>query len=866
MLTRSSVRTFALFLLVFGALVGTVTAQGNGQDVTWENSQVRQTIGNGQIVAPLVVKFRVARTLTNVSVFTVPGISGFVDAQPSTFPLLQPGTDYSITLSFSVPNRAAEGQYDGTIQLRLGTRTIPDTLKVGVTVDYGGNIPSPNAVTLSADSLRLITGLAPDGNGIYFSQTNSELSAIRPGMILALPPAAQLPSGFLGRVVEIFNSGGQLFISTTAASLSEALESATITVDRQLNASDVTSSVATAPGTSFGTRRSLTTADSIEDGLSVRLDDLVVFDADGNPSTTFDQVLLDGAITANPQLHFDFDIDDFHLKKLAFYIQVTESLALTIKSRLQANLFDGEKEFAHFQFGRIIIWVGWVPVVIVPEVDLVARARGTASVGVQVEVNQFAIFTAGLGFSNGSWSPISDFSSSFSFSGPSFSAGANIKGLAGPRFKLLLYGVIGPRADINGFGEIDIDLFRTPIWQIFGGLEGNAGIHLQIFDHTIADVEFPLIIQLRRLIAEGGVAGNGRIVGVVRDAITRQPLPNAVVAVFRDDSLIDSLLTDTDGEFSLPALVGAVYKFNVSRSGYLPVTYNNVTVLPNETKTLDVILQIDTAHSGLGNVSGSVFNAISGAGVQGLDVKLRQGLNTTSGPVVANTTTGPGGAYAFADLPAGNYTAEASGSGYSNSYFPVLCIGSTSSGNQNGVISPIIDPNQTRVVLTWGQFPSDLDSHFTGPLADGTRFHMFYPYADPFSPWPAIVHLDLDDVSSFGPETTTLLQQMDGVYRFSVHDYSNRNSTTSTALSNSQAQVRIYRGSNLVASFNVPLDQPGTLWTVFEIEGSTIRPINAMAFVSDPGSINSATRVSGNDASLLLNLPAKPLQDLPAKP
>jgi hypothetical protein len=225
---------------------------------------------------------------------------------------------------------------------------------------------------------------------------------------------------------------------------------------------------------------------------------------------------------------------------------------------------------------------------------------------------------------------------------------------------------------------------------------------------------------------------------------------------------------------------------------------------------------------------------------------------------VENTTTGPNGTYSFSSLPAGNYTAEASGTGYSNSYFPVICIGNTSSGNQNGVISPIIDPNQTRIVLTWGPVPSDLDSHFTGPLADGTRFHMFYPYADPFSPWPDIVHLDLDDVTSFGPETTTLLQQIDGVYRFSVHDYSNRNSTTSAAMSNSQAQVRIYRGSNLVASFNVPLSQPGTLWTVFEIEGSTIRPINTMAFENDPGSINFAIRESGSDASLLRNLPAKP--------
>ncbi|MGI9168333.1 MAG: hypothetical protein ACR2G5_18450 [Pyrinomonadaceae bacterium] len=46
------------------------------------------------------------------------------------------------------------------------------------------------------------------------------------------------------------------FIATRAASLSEALEKATITVDRALNASDATSSVATAPRHFFCCKKS----------------------------------------------------------------------------------------------------------------------------------------------------------------------------------------------------------------------------------------------------------------------------------------------------------------------------------------------------------------------------------------------------------------------------------------------------------------------------------------------------------------------------------------------------------------------------------------------------------------------------------
>jgi Carboxypeptidase regulatory-like domain len=842
-------QALSILVLVIGALGGVANAQSNRPVVAWESNRVSQSLGDGQIVSPMVVRFRVSTPLTNVSVFVVPEIRRFVTVQPSEFPTLQPEFEYSVSLSFSVPTRAAEGLYDGTIHLRQGSRTIPQTLKVSVNVNYDGNIPSPNAITLSPDSLRLITGAAPNNSGIFFSQRNSELSALRPGTILALPPATAIPGGFLGRITNLNNVGNQLFISTTDASLSDAFTHASVSLDRSLSSDDLSSSFATTQGISFTNQSTRRELNSTANGLTVQLNDLEVYD----------RIFLDGQITVNPQLHFTFDCNNFHLTQLAFYTQLDESLELTIKSQLQATFFEGEREFARYRWNPIVIWVGWIPVVIVPEASLVARATGTASAGIQVGVNQATTATAGIGFDNGSWHPIAGFSSSFSFSGPMFSVGANIKGLVGPRFKLLLYGVVGPRAEIDAFGEIDVDIFRTPLWRIFGGLEANAGVRLQIFDHTIADQEFPLVIQFRRLIGEGGVAGNGHIIGSVRDAITQQPLPNSVVAVYRDGDLIDSLLTNSSGQFSLPAVVGAVYRFEISHSGYLPVTYNNVSVLPNETKTLDIILQIDTAHSGPGNVSGFVFNAISGTGIQGLTVSLRQGLNSVSGTIVFITSTGPNGAYAFSDLPAGNYTAEASGTGYTNSYFPILCIGGTSTGNQNGVITPVILPGQTRIVLTWGASPSDLDSHFTGPLPDGTRFHMYYPFADSNSgsPWPSIVHLDLDDTSSFGPETTTLLQQMSGVYRFSVHDYTNRNSTTSSGLSNSQAQVRVYRGSNLVATFNVPLGQPGTLWTVFEMDGSTITPINAMSFQSNPVSITAPMRTPVYDTLLMQNLPAK---------
>ena len=73
-----------------------------------------------------------------------------------------------------------------------------------------------------------------------------------------------------------------------------------------------------------------------------------------------------------------------------------------------------------------------------------------------------------------------------------------------------------------------------------------------------------------------------------------------------------------------------------------------------------------------------------------------------------------------------------------------------------------------RTILTWGESPSDLDSHFTGPDDAGGRFHMYYGNSD----IPGIANLDTDDTSSYGPEVTSLLDDRPGTYVYAIHNYS----------------------------------------------------------------------------------------------
>jgi hypothetical protein len=352
----------------------------------------------------------------------------------------------------------------------------------------------------------------------------------------------------------------------------------------------------------------------------------------------------------------------------------------------------------------------------------------------------------------------------------------------------------------------------------------------------------------------------GVLIGIVHNAVNGNPIEGAQIGVLKTGSYYASTISQSDGSYELVLETGT-YTVTVGKDGYIP---ENVTVTVTEgvTTYIATLRSVPSENSGNGTGSGYVTNAFTGQGVSGLTIDFRRGIDVVTGDISGTTTTGSNGFYSIT-LPAGNYTGEITGIGYSTGYFLVISIGGQTTPNQNGSVTPIIPAGQTRIILTWGENPWDLDSHLTGPLPDGSRFHLYYPYAETNagSPWPEYVKLDLDDVISYGPETTTIYQQINGVYRFSVHDYTNLYSSSSYALSNSGAQIRVYRGSNLIATFNVPANRGGTLWTVFEMSGNTITPINTMSYESAPTIVREILGSGAGsfkiDAELLRNLPNK---------
>jgi hypothetical protein len=850
-----------MLLLILGSTANALTIKQTTR-ISWQPPTIEKTIGNGSgATRDETFTFVSNNKLTNVVIWVTPELRPFLRVEPEKFDNIQAGVPYNVKAHFVIPPRALEGIREGTVHLRLGNATLPNTLKVKVNVDYAGNVIPNTTHVLPETTTRYLTLVTPER--LVFSQITPDLTLLSPGSVIASGVTSTTPHGFLREVASIETVGNGIVVHTLPAALADAIQHGSIHLSEHLIPSDALSGLALQGGALRVPTRALANALS-QEGFYVAMNDVILYDEDGDRTTTTnDQIRANGSVSVDPLFDFDIDLDGFQLKSVRYFVNTTQQAEIELTALIRAAS-DFKIEVSRYHLPPITVYAGFLPVVIEPVLTLNVGLDGEVSAGVTAGVTEQAVVEGGLAYENGSWIPLGqDPSVTLDYSPPTVTAGFDAKAYAGPQLSLLIYGAVGPYADPKAYLELNTDVFGTPWWELYGGLELGIGIRFEILAREIVDYYDPAVVGYRRLLAQATspppILG-GFISGSVKDAVTRLPLSGVTVQASAPLLPGSTAITDANGSYRMEIVGGTIYTVEFSRAGYLPALYSAVSVDLGATTFLEAVLQVDQNHAGPGDIAGRALNALTGIGIGNLQIVLRSGINVTSGAITATTLTSNDGSYGFNDVPAGQYTGQVSGAGYTSSFFTVLSIGGTLTGNQNVAVTPVLSAGETRIVLTWGATPSDLDSHLTGPLPDGSRFHMYYPYSGNYSPWPEFVTLDLDDVTSYGPETTTILQQNEGVYRFSVHDYSNGGSTSSTALTNSGAQVRVYRGSNLIATFNVPSNQAGTLWTVFELNGNTITPVNSLTFLSSSSTIQRFSVMaldSGADNWSLADLPPK---------
>jgi hypothetical protein len=682
-------------------------------------------------------------------------------------------------------------------------------------------VVSSVAKAITEQQSAAITGISPTQIMITAPSGNSGYQV---GDIMVSAPTELAPDGFLRRVTSVAQEGTEAILGTEQARLTDVFEQVNIVQEQSLRTTDIRKSEFLAKG--------IRMAPDSKDPLTFNYT-LNYTNSEAIPGTTIN---VTGGLQLNMGYVFEFRTrlgqGLTYLKGGAF---ITEESELQLD--VQTSIFSIEEsiELASHEFQPIIFFVSGFPIVIVPKVVIVLNIDGQGSTNVSTRVETSASASAGLIYQNNAWEPFQSKEISFGWDPPTLQGSFATELAAGPRLEMNLYGVVGPF--VTGFGILDLEasLQNDPWWVLNGGFRADAGIHMDIIA-DIQDYVLQGIIDHRQTLAEAEGVITGRIEGSVFNASNNSPLSDVTVEMRKVSTpTVVSYTTTTaaNGSFGIDVAAG-IYNVGFSKPGFISATQYDVGISGFTTNPIQTVLQIDEAYQGIGTISGFIMSALTNIGVENVNLFLRAGINNVTGTVVSSTQTAANGAYSFSEVDAGNYTVSSSRDGYLNTSFSVICLGGQDTQNQNAIITPEMDANEVRIVLTWGETPRDLDSHLTGPIPGSEdRFHVYFSAKEFYHNSELYAMLDIDDVSSYGPETTTIYVQTPGLYRFSVHDWTNGGSTSSYALSNSSAQVMVWRGNSHVQTFHVPNSQMGTVWTVFEMAGTQIVPINELSNNTD---------------------------------
>jgi len=351
---------------------------------------------------------------------------------------------------------------------------IPETTKSVDSTDYSSNL-----VNISNDSL---TFTFQSGFDTIYNPAVNDILVIENG------------AGLLRKITDIDSLGSTVVLSTQQATLEEAIEEGNISLKQNLQKAQISKVDYYYEGIEY----------KINKGQESNFDfdlDIVLYDLDGNHNTTNDQVKLIGNFTLDADVVFEARISSFKLRNAKIGLEATNSESLELIAQLNYTI-EKEITLATVHFSPIYFQLGPIPVVIVIKLDIKAGGSGYANASLSVGFENTVSFEAGISYVRGQgWNPYSDFDNQFNYNPPTLTANAGARIYVKPEISVGVYGVLAGYANAEAYGEILVDFFHSPWWQLYAGLDFGVGARAKIFGIEIFDFETN-VLELRWLLAQ----------------------------------------------------------------------------------------------------------------------------------------------------------------------------------------------------------------------------------------------------------------------------------------------------------------------------------------------------------------------------
>lgn len=289
---------------------------------------------------------------------------------------------------------------------------------------------------------------------------------------------AEAGAGLLRKVNNIREEGDNIIISTSFASLVEAVEEGSFSFDEELTELKVMKINYLSEGVTYERlpiKDGQGTVDRYE--FNKHLDDGGL-------------VRLSGYVDLKPALKGDFNISGSTVQDLLVEIRCDEYADIETNIRLLSVEFEKEILIADVNFFPIIASIGPLPVLIVPELELSIGAKFNVETVITTGIQQTLNFVAGLEYKNNTWDSYSNLNKAIDYTPPSLlSASAGVKSYVKPQLNFKIYNIVAPYLFGELYSKFDAELYRYPFpfWELYAGAGIGIGVEVEILDRELLD-------------------------------------------------------------------------------------------------------------------------------------------------------------------------------------------------------------------------------------------------------------------------------------------------------------------------------------------------------------------------------------------
>lgn len=366
--------------------------------------------------------------------------------------------------------------------------TSPTDTVILVTATPSEYLIPPTTKVMDADVQLALESVSPEGV-ITFSHSTPALEALAPGDVLVSDAVPAAPYGLLRKVQSVRNENGRIIVETVDAELIEAVHDGRVSFTKDLKPEDVKTTwlypgvtlnmpgdtARTTPGLAAPAKAFRPNAFS----YSINTD----FGTGG-------RIKAVGNASLEPKLEADVNISCndkvfgvcAEIPDLNFMtrIAILENVSLSVQGN--ATNFNKRVEIARHEFTPLTFWIGPVPVVFTPILSIYLQGDGLLTSKLEYAIGQKLTLAAGFRYNSDSgWEDLSEASFDFLKPTPTFTDRVELRGVIGGEFELLLYGAIGPYANLEAGPYFRANLSGLPsepgvLWRAEGCIWLNVGI------------------------------------------------------------------------------------------------------------------------------------------------------------------------------------------------------------------------------------------------------------------------------------------------------------------------------------------------------------------------------------------------------